>query len=1255
MQGSKEWDIPIKSRIKCVPAIADGKIFFGSWDGTLFVLNTLSGSEIWKTKAKKAIYSSPLFHQERLYYSSWDGYLYAAQAKSGKTLWKFKAKDAISITPVIYDNIIFAGSLDGYVYAVDTRDGTELWKIETGWAGTHFPPVIDKKTNLIFIANNNSNIYALEPFTGKVKWKFATQWSGIYTDMVLIENMLFVPSFDGTLYCLEAKNGKLIWSLPLGKFFLANPPSQDEKLFLATEHGELAAVNIYNGNILWRYKIAERIYKKPQLFEDALFLASDQGYLYGVDILFGEVIFQYIIDYYSDYFIHYDYNSEMFYFFNGEDKLLSFGKVKEKEELDVKETYIAKREFIKPPNFSPDGKYILYNNYQIKSDNNLYRAHFTDNNTLSVVKLTQSGADDIFPMWCPDSTAIVFSSNRDGNYNLYKMYMTNLDIYYFDDKNIAECNRSEKDTLSDLNNYTVEDMEKKYNNQLTNERGDDFFPVPSPDGSKILYSSNINGNWDLFVMDSSGQNKTRLTFDPADEEYASWSPDGKKIIFTSSRIKDKDVYMIDCNVNNLMQVTHDEVDEIHPKWIGDSSIVYEKMSIDKRYSNIWITQENGENGKALTEGKFRDAYPIPSPDGKKIAFISNRKDDRDNIWSTNISSNGLIQITNYADEVNPPSWSFDNKKIIFFVKDSLTGNREIKTVDINQFSLLEFFKQAENFLYKGEYEEARNIYQNIIENYPDYKVMVLVEPAHFNLSSHLSALYKMSVIEERRNNIDNMTKLRKTIAEDKSGDGDEQKKFSLITSVKIKIAEQLAKKEKYIEAIDSYTDILKDYKEMKDEFGYPVAPYIMIRMAECYEKTSEYEHAIDLYIKAQEEYPDEYIMINKDYIGTMAHSFVMAAKIYEKQFKNYDKALEYYLKILEKHSDDKYTNKIAVLKAAYIEKALINIRRIYSRQKIDTDKWFKLCKNTYGVIKNERLKKSFENIINDLERLKNGESLMQEKDQVSKVVFCSRKKEGDLSENNFEIYSMTENGTDTKRLTYNDANDYRPNWSPGGDKIVYHTLFESNYEIFVMDNDGANQMNLTNNAAYDFEPAWNSDGTRISFTTDRDKNMEIYVMNEDGSDPINISSHPARDFESNWSPFGDKIVFTTDRDGNLEVYQIDIANGTIENLSKSRADDHEPVFSPDGLKIIFTSNRDGNEEIYIMNNDGREQYNISKNDSFDYNPTWSKDGQYIFFVSNRHGTPKIFRMRSDGTGIVQLTGDAESYDIQPNVTKGIQF
>ena len=186
---------------------------------------------------------------------------------------------------------------------------------------------------------------------------------------------------------------------------------------------------------------------------------------------------------------------------------------------------------------------------------------------------------------------------------------------------------------------------------LTNNPGNDLSPSWSPDGKRIAFTSfrrDRDGNlkhFDIYVMDADGKNQQTLTNNPDDDQYPSWSPDGKRIVFSSKR---------------------------DGHFMGDFGITDE----------IYVMDADGGNQQRLTENRQYDWHPVWSPNGKRIAFYSDRKGDLENyeIYVMDADGGNLQNLTNNnrADD-SSPSWSPDGERIAF--ASERDGNYEIYVMD----------------------------------------------------------------------------------------------------------------------------------------------------------------------------------------------------------------------------------------------------------------------------------------------------------------------------------------------------------------------------------------------------------------------------------------------------------------------------------------------------------------------------------------------------------------------------------------------
>jgi len=93
--------------------------------------------------------------------------------------------------------------------------------------------------------------------------------------------------------------------------------------------------------------------------------------------------------------------------------------------------------------------------------------------------------------------------------------------------------------------------------QLTLNWVDDYCPHWSPDGSRIAFTSDRDGNAEIYVMNADGTNQTRLTSNAADDYYSDWSPDGQRLVFVSTRAGHHHLYIMDADGSNVVALTHD--------------------------------------------------------------------------------------------------------------------------------------------------------------------------------------------------------------------------------------------------------------------------------------------------------------------------------------------------------------------------------------------------------------------------------------------------------------------------------------------------------------------------------------------------------------------------------------------------------------------------------------------------------------------------------------------------------------------------
>jgi hypothetical protein len=120
-------------------------------------------------------------------------------------------------------------------------------------------------------------------------------------------------------------------------------------------------------------------------------------------------------------------------------------------------------------------------------------------------------------------------------------------------------------------------------------------------------------------MPTAGGPASQLTADPGDDRQPAWSPSGQ-IAFASDRSGDFELYVMDSQGQNLRQVTQDPGADLDPSWAPSSSrLAYAHATGGGDY-DVYAIDADGQNRQPLLTGPGDDHLPAWSPDGTRIAF-----------------------------------------------------------------------------------------------------------------------------------------------------------------------------------------------------------------------------------------------------------------------------------------------------------------------------------------------------------------------------------------------------------------------------------------------------------------------------------------------------------------------------------------------------------------------------------------------------------------------------------------------------------
>ena len=226
--------------------------------------------------------------------------------------------------------------------------------------------------------------------------------------------------------------------------------------------------------------------------------------------------------------------------------------------------------------------------------------------------------------------------------------------------------------------------------RLTHNDMVDREPALSPDGGRVAFVSDRDGNLEIYAVNADGSEMARLTNNDADDWQPVWSPDGRRIAFVSERDGNLEIYAVNVDGSDLTRLSNNPSGDWSPAWSPDGRrIVYvSAREIVPRYApahtEIYAMNADGSEITRLTNSDRVAREPAWSPDGRRIAFSSSYGHAHSSIYVMDMDgSNARMAwggIPGYG-----PAWSPDGRRIVFTNYpgrgDIQTGDTEIYTIN----------------------------------------------------------------------------------------------------------------------------------------------------------------------------------------------------------------------------------------------------------------------------------------------------------------------------------------------------------------------------------------------------------------------------------------------------------------------------------------------------------------------------------------------------------------------------------------------
>ena len=218
---------------------------------------------------------------------------------------------------------------------------------------------------------------------------------------------------------------------------------------------------------------------------------------------------------------------------------------------------------------------------------------------------------------------------------------------------------------------------------VTNLGAISLSPRISPDGTRLAFASTAKGGWDILMWSfDAGRLVTFPRFGGTNLSPA-WASDGSKLAFSSSRNGDPEIYTADAGSgSSLNRITAYHGPDVSPVWNPKTNGQIAWVSGRSGLPQIWMMNSDGTNPQRLTDEGYA-VSPSWSPNGQYLAFSWIRHygpgaPGAQDIYVMDVASRQFVQLTHNGGRNDFPSWSPDNRHIVF--QSSASGSEQIWTM-----------------------------------------------------------------------------------------------------------------------------------------------------------------------------------------------------------------------------------------------------------------------------------------------------------------------------------------------------------------------------------------------------------------------------------------------------------------------------------------------------------------------------------------------------------------------------------------------
>jgi|GEM_PF-866241 len=295
------WRYETVGRIASPPVVSDGKVFVGSLDTNVYVLDESTGELIWTYRTMGMVEQTPIVSNGKVFVSAEKDKIYCLDSNTGELIWSYFAQRCYS-PPTVANGKLFVPNGEELL-VLNEDNGELLWKYKTHFSGRYaykpgitfiYEDIISPaiSNGRVFIGSDYGNVYCIDESSGKLLWlKKLPEPPNSISGLSIGYGKLFVNTFHGDVFALNQSDGALLWSYHMDDIIDSYPAVHDGKVFITSTHGSLYCLEESTGKLVEEYEANPySVIYSPVIADNKVIFGASNGNLYVLDETTGKLI-----------------------------------------------------------------------------------------------------------------------------------------------------------------------------------------------------------------------------------------------------------------------------------------------------------------------------------------------------------------------------------------------------------------------------------------------------------------------------------------------------------------------------------------------------------------------------------------------------------------------------------------------------------------------------------------------------------------------------------------------------------------------------------------------------------------------------------------------------------------------------------------------------------------------------------------------------------------------------------------------------